>query len=288
MKEATARRAPGTARVVAITLLWITRTLASLLVAYPLVFAIASTGLVSDPERDAVLFRPGSLVLLELVRTGAPALMAALKTSGLLWGLSAVAALVPLGAALDLLQGQRTEALGTQLTRGFQLFPRFLALSAITLLAQCALVLAASLLGAALAAALRGRDERLVTLAPLLAFALAALGCAWLGALLDVARAALIQHELAARSALFQALTILRESPRDVLLGCYPSVTGSAFFALSAAWFLTKIDLSRPTTRGIALAFVVHQIAVVGSIALRARWLDGALTLAARVPSSRD
>jgi hypothetical protein len=195
---------------------------------------------------------------------------------------------VPLGAALELLRSQRTEALGPPLTRGFRLFPRFLALSGITLLAQSALVLAASLLAAALGAALRGHDERVVTLAPLSVFALAALGCAWLGALLDVARAVLIQHDLPARGALLQALTILRESPRDVLFGCYPSVTGSAFFALCAAWLLTRIDLSRPTTRGIALAFLVHQAAVIGSLALRARWLDGALTLAARVPSSRD
>jgi len=288
VNHALTRRAPSTARVVAITLLWITRTLVSLLVAYPLVFAITSTGLVSDPDRDAVLFRPGALLLLELLRTAAPALIAALKTSCLLWVLSAIIALLPLAAALDLLRSQRMEALGVQLTRGFRLCPRFLALSAITLLAQSALVLAASLLAAALGAALRGHDERLVTLAPLLVFVLAALGCAGLGALLDVARAALIQHELAARSALLQALTILRESPRDVLFGCYPSVTGSAFFALCAAWFITRIDLSQPTTRAIALAFVVHQTAVIASIALRARWLDGALTLAARVPSSRD
>ena len=288
MNDVMARRAPATARVVAVTLLWITRTLFSLLVAYPVVFAITSTGLVSAPERDAVLFRPGALLLLELLRTASPALLAALKTSCLLWALSAVLGLAPLAAALDLLDGQRAEALGAQLTRGFRLFPRFLALSAITLLAQSALLLAASLLGAALAAALRGHDERLITLAPLSLFALAALGCAWLGALLDVARGALIQQDLAARSALFQALTILRESPRDVLLGCYPSVTGSAFFALCAAWFSMKIDLSQPTTLGVALAFVVHQAAVIASIALRARWLDGALRLAARAPSSRD
>jgi hypothetical protein len=288
MSDPTSRRAPSTARVVAVTLLWITRTLLSLLVACPLVFAIMSTGLVSGPERDAVLFRPGALLLLELLRTAAPALMASLKTCCLLWAVSAVVALVPLGAALDLLQGQRTEALGAQLLRGFRLFPRFLALSAVTLLAQSALVLAASLLGAALGAALRGHDERLITLAPLLLFALAALGCAWLGALLDVARAASVQHDLAARSALLQALTILRERPRDLLFGCYPSVTGSACFVLCAAWLLTKIDLSRPSTRGIALAFVVHQLAVIGSLALRARWLEGALTLTARLPSIGD
>ena len=282
------QRAPWTARAVAVVLLWIARTLASLLVACPLVFAIVGSGLVGSPERDAPLFRPGALVLLELVRTGAPLLGAALRVSLVLFALCAVLGLVPLGAALDLLQRQTTDAVGSRFERGFRLFPRFLGLSALTLLAQAALLLAASLLGTALSSGLHGRDERLLSLLPVASFGIGLLCCAWVGAVLDIARSSVVQHDVGARAALFEALTILRADPVAVLVGSYPSVAGSAFAWLASAWVLAKINLATPVTRGVALAFVVHQLAILLSVALRVRWLDGALTLAARAPSAGD
>jgi hypothetical protein len=281
-------RSPRTARVVAVTLLWIARTFASLVVACPLVFAVVSTGLVSSAERDAPLFRPGALLLLELVRTGAPLLGAALRVSLLLWALCAVLELAPLGAALDLLRCQHADAFGACFERGFRLFPRFLALSSLTLLGQAALILAASLLGTALSAALHGRDERLLSVLPIALFGVGLLCCAWLGAVLDVARCLVTRHDFGARKALFEALTILRDDPLAVLVGSYPSVAGSALAWLSSAWILGKIELANPATRGVALAFVVHQIAVLLSVALRVRWLDGALSLAARASSARQ
>jgi hypothetical protein len=281
-------RSPRTARVVAVTLLWIARTLASLVVASPLVFAIMSTGLVIAPERDAPLFRPGALLLLELVRTGAPQLGAALRVSLVLFALCAILELVPLGAALDLLRTQCADALGARFERGFRLFPRFFALSGLTLLAQAALILAASLLGTALSAALHGRDERLLTVLPIALFGVGLLCCAWLGAVLDVARSLVTRHDLGARMALFEALTILRDDPLAVLVGSYPSVAGSTFAWLTGAWILAKLELANPATRSIALAFVVHQTAVLLSVALRVRWLEGALALAERAPSARD
>jgi hypothetical protein len=281
-------RSPRTTRVVVVTLLWITRTLASLLVACPLIFAITSSGLVSGPEHDTLLFQPGALGLLELVRAGAPLLVSGLKTSLLFGATCAVLGLLPLGAALELLGSQDTDGIGRGLARGFSIFPRFLALSAITLLAQAALLLATSLLATALSAGLHGRDERVQTLAPLLVFGVGLVYCAWLGAVQDVARSVVVRHNLRARPALFEALTILREQPWAVLLGSYPSAAGSAFAWLSAAWLVTKLDLSSPAKRGIVLAFVVHQVAILLSIALRVRWLGAALTLGARAPSARD
>jgi hypothetical protein len=156
-----------------------------------------------------------------------------------------------------------------------------LGLSAITLLGQAALLLAASLLEGGLSSALHGRDERLLTLVPVLVFGVGLLGCAWLGAVQDVARAIVVQRGLGARPALFEALTLLRRDAASVLFGSYPSVTGSAFAWLSAAWLLMRLDLSGPSTRGIALAFLVHQAAVLVGLALRVRWLGGALALAA-------
>lgn len=290
MSALLALRSPRAARAVAVTLLWITRTLASLLVACPLVFAIIGSGLVSGPNKDALLFQPGALALLELVRAGAALLGAALKSSLLLYAVCAVLGLLPLGAALDLLQTEQVDAGSARFARAVRFLPRFLALSFGTLLAQGALLLAASLLGSALSAGLPGRDERLLTLAPLGLVGVGLLGCAWLGALLDVARGVVVERDLGARASVVEALTILRAEPLAVLLGSYPSVAGSAFAWLSAAWILTKIDLANATTRGLVLCFVVHQVAIVLSIALRVRWLAAALGLAAhaRDESARD
>ncbi|HWZ89574.1 MAG TPA: hypothetical protein VNW92_12010 [Polyangiaceae bacterium] len=281
-------RTPRSARVLAVTLLWITRTLTSLLVVCPVLFAISGSGLVSGPERDAVLFRPGSLLLLELVRAGAALLGSALKSSLVLGVSCAVLGLAPLGLALDLLQSQDADALAARFARAVRRFPGFLVLSGITLLAQGAFLLAASLLGTALSAALSGRDERVLTLTPIVLFGVALLGCAWLGALLDVARGLLVERDLHARAALLEALGIVRDEPLAVLVGFYPSVAGSLFAWLCAAWLLTKIDLAQPTTRGVALAFVVHQSAVLLSITLRVRWLGAAIALGARAESARD
>ncbi|HTA89397.1 MAG TPA: hypothetical protein VK745_07475 [Polyangiaceae bacterium] len=270
-----------TARLVALTLLWISRTLGSLLVACPLLFAISGTGVVNGPEYDAPLFQRGALLLLELVRLGAPELGSALKSCLLLCALCAALGLVPLAAALDLLETREVDSFAARFAHGVRIFPSFLALSATTLLAQGALLLACSLLGGALSAGLHGQDERLLTLAPVALFGVGLLGCAWLGALLDVARGALIQHDLKSRAALLHALAILREEPWAVLFGSYPSSAGAIFSGLSAAWLLTRIDLSGPATRGIALAFAVHQLAIIISIALRVRWLSAALALSA-------
>jgi hypothetical protein len=283
-------RSPSVARIVAITLLWISRTLSGLLVACPLVFAITASGLVSGPDRDALFFRPGALSLLELLRIGTPSLGAALKVSLLLGACTATLGLVPLGAVLDLLHAQEPDSLGARFSRGTAVFPRFLALAAITFLGQAALLLAASLLEGGLSSALHGRDERLLTVVPILVFAVGLLCCAWLGAVQDVARAVVVQRDLGARAALIEALTILRTDAPSVLFGSYPSATGSAFAWLSAAWILMRLDLSGPSPRTIALAFLVHQAAVLFSLALRVRWLGGALALAAAAPndSARD
>jgi len=87
------------ASVTAGGLLWISRTLSGLLVIYPLLLAVEASGMVSGPDGDAVLFRPGSLLLLELVRVASTELGAAFKVLLLLGGLAMLAQLVVLAAS---------------------------------------------------------------------------------------------------------------------------------------------------------------------------------------------
>lgn len=268
-----------TAGAAAGVLLWVSRTLLGLLVVYPVLTAIAASGITSGPEQDAALFRPGSLLLLELLRLGLPWFGAMFRVTLLLGGLCALAELLPLACALDMLhEPERT--LSERAARSLRNFPRFLALGAITWAAQAALLLAASLLDAALKAALEHADERLLTLAPLALFGLALVAGSWLGGVLDVARAAIVERNANVREAVLAALTTLREEPFAVLCGSYVSTSAGLFGYLVAAWLMTRVDLSQQMPARIALAFFIHQCAIVFGIAWRVRWLRHALALA--------
>jgi hypothetical protein len=282
------RRGRLPASAAAGSLLWVARTLSGLLMSFPVLSALDATGIGSGPDRDAVLFRPGSLLLLEAVRVGMPWLGSALKTALLIGALGALAELVPLACAFDLLC-EEERPFGARVARAIQCFPRFLALGMIALIAQAALLLGASLLDAGLKSALQSADERVLSSAPLALLAFALLASLWLNGVLDLARAAVVERDLGARGALLRALTILRERPFDVLSGSYASALAAGFAYLTAAWLVAKVDLTEPLGSRIALCFAVHQVAVLFGIAWRVRWLGHALGLnAEHRESARD
>ncbi len=267
-----------TASATASVLLWISRTVLGLLVVFPILQAIKVSNMVSGPEGDAVLFRPGSLLLLELFRVGLPALSASLRSALLLAVIAAVVQLVPLALALDVLWFEGA-SLAARFRRAFQLFPGFLGLGAIASLTQAALLLLASLLSAALKSPLQGSDERLATLLPLGLLALTLIGCGFVGCVLDIARAALVRDEQGFRDALIVALNRLREQPLVVLAGGYPVAAAGAFAGLCCVWLTPHLDLSRGLASSLALSFVAHQSAILFAIAWRVRWLRHALEL---------
>jgi hypothetical protein len=276
----TPRAARWTASAGASVLLWISRTLLGLLVIFPILQAIKASGVVSGPDGDAVLFRPGSLLLLEMFRVGAPAFGSALRTALLLGGIAVLVQLLPLAIAFDLLFRDGTP-FSVRFRRAAQLFPRFLGLGAIALLTQAALLLLASLLSAALKSPLQGGDERIVTLAPLALLILALVCCGWVGCVLDIARAALVRDEHTWSEALVLALSRVREEPLAVLSGGYPVAAAGAFAYLCCVWLMARLDLAHPVPLSLALSFVAHQAAVLFAVAWRVRWLRQALTLSA-------
>ena len=277
------RTTPLSTAAAAGMLLWISRTLLGSLVSYPLLLAIRGSGMTSGPDGDAVLFQPGSLLLLELLRVDAVGLAAAAQVSLLLLGLSAIFELIPLALALDWLWRPK-RPLCERLSRGLSLFPRFLLLGVIALLVQAALMLAASLLGAAFKPVLASADERLRSIAPLALLGLGLIACGWFGGALDIARATLVRRGArapSARAAFAHALLCLRAQPFRVLIGLYPSVAGSALGLLAAAWLLTRFVPASGSNVAIALSFGAHQLAMLFAIGWRVRWLGAALELSA-------
>ncbi len=269
-----------TASATACVLLWISRTLLGLLVTFPILQAIKVSGMVSGPDGDAVLFRPGSLFLLELFRVGLPELSASLRSALLLGAIGGLLQLVLLGAAFDWLWID-SSALSARFARALRVFPRFFGLGLIAGLAQAALLLCASLLSAALKSPLQSGDERVATLLPLALLALALVGCGWVGCVLDIARAAVVRDERGWNDALVVALTRLREEPFSVLAGGYPVAAAGAFAVLCCLWLTPRLDLSRGASASLALSFAAHQAAVLFALAFRVRWLRRALELGA-------
>lgn len=274
-----AKRWPASAT--ATVLLWISRTVLSLLVLYPLLQAVKASGMVSGPDADAVLFRPGSLLLLEMFRVGAPALGAALRTALLLSAIAVLTQLLPLSVALDLLLDDGP-SLPERFRRALRLFPRFVGLGGVAIAVQAALLLLASLLSAGLKSPLQSGDERLATLAPLFLLVLALVGCGWVGCVLDVARATLVRTEQTFREALVSALICLREEPLAVVAGGFPVAAASAFAYLCCVWLMARLDLAHASPRSLAFSFAAHQGAVLFTIAWRVRWLRQAIALSAR------
>lgn len=267
----------------ACVLLWMSRTVLGLFASYPLLLAIRATSMTAGPEGDAVLFQPGSLMLLELLRLGGASLLSAGEFALVLLGVSAILELIPLAMALDLL-AMPNRALRERLARAIQVFPRFLGLGLITLLLQAALLLASNLLSAALKPAFASSDERLQSLLPIALMGLGLLGCGWVGAVLDIARATVVTRtfeEVGARAAFADAVNCLRQKPLRVSLGPYPSVAGSALALLAATWFLARSVAMPSASAALALAFGTHQAAILFSIAWRVRWLSAALELSA-------
>ncbi|HET7545035.1 MAG TPA: hypothetical protein VFK05_34450 [Polyangiaceae bacterium] len=277
------RLAPPAAATV---LLWISRTLFGLLVSYPVFLAVQASSMTAGPDGDAGLFQPGSLLLLELLRLSGPWLLGAARLALLLLGLSALFELVPFAMALDMLR-LPIRPLRQRFQRAMRLFPSFFSLGAIALLGQAGILLAASLLGAALRPALASVDERLRTLAPLSLIGLGLIACGAFGGALDIARATLVRRaahddgEGGARAALARALFCLRQRPLQVLVGLYPSVAGSALSVLAAAWLLTRFVSQNSSGRALALTFGLHQLATLFALAWRVRWLGTALELSA-------
>jgi len=261
-------------------LLWMSRTVLGLLVVYPLLAALQASGMLNGPEGESVLFRPGSVLLLELLRVGAPALTVAAKLSLLLLAGALVMELVPLALALDLLWVQG-DSFGARVARSLGFFGRFLKLGGVALLTQAALLLASSLLSGALKAALGKGDERWLGLAQNGVMLLGLLGCVYFGAVLDMARAAVVQRDLTAKDALYRALSCLRARPLAVFFGMYPSLAGSALAYLAALWFTARLDLSGASHLALAWAFGANQAAALFAIAWRVRWLGRALELSA-------
>lgn len=265
-------------RALAVALDFALRGAAGLLLASPVVAAVASTGIARFPEGDRLLFEPGGLMLAEVARSlwsAAVPLIRAELVTGLALG---VALIVPYALLLVALSGRASSAAALWsevVTR----VPSLLALHGLTLLAQGGALLALGtvafqLRGALVGATSRGAD--LVLVGGALLGGLLALG---LGALRDLASAACVHGSLSSRAALADGVTALRRLPGRVLYGWAPPLGAGAALVGAGALLTGALDVSRPGAWRVALVLAVHQAVLLGRCLCRAFWLRRALGL---------
>ncbi len=264
-----ARRRPG-----AVALLWAARLLASLLVAWPIAGVFGALGAGRGAERDAVLFEPGALFLLEALRLGDRALLAALQSAAFSWAVFALLLLVPMAALLVALAHEGRLELGAWLGTALHHVPRFLLLAGITLLGQALLVVVFALAYGGIQRLWIGRaSERSADLLSVAWFGLAAAGVLLFSVLQDLARAASVTRQERASDNLVHAVGVLRARPGRVLgTWLVVSFVGIAVVAL-AAWAVDATHVERPETWRVVTVALTHQLAALALAALRAAWL---------------
>jgi hypothetical protein len=271
-------------RLGAIALLWASRLCAAVLVAWPIAGVFRALGAGRGPERDAALFEPGALFLLEALRLGDKALLSAAQTAAFSWFIFSLLLLVPVAALLVALAHEGRLELAAWLGRALHHVPRFLLLAGVTVLGQALILLAFVLLYVPLHRLWLGRvSERASDLLSVAWFGLAAAAVLLVSVLHDLARAANVRYGARASDNLVHAIAVLRHWPGKLAASSAAVGIASLLLVAGAAYAADAAHLERPDTWRIVVVAFVHQGAALGLAALRAAWL--ALTL--RLVSAR-
>jgi hypothetical protein len=261
-------------------LVWAWQLAAALLLAAPVVAAVAGTGIQRQPQGDAVLLEPGGLMLVEMLRLGADSLIAALTSSLLAYLVLGIVGLVPLAALMLALAHDGKLRVPAWLGAAIAHFPSFLLIGAVLWLGRALLALACAALYAALEKSLHGAiDERRgdlllaggATIAAVLFFAL--------GVAADLARAARVRYGTHALGSLRAGLSTLARRPLAAAVGWLIPASWSLAVLGLAALVVGRLALDEPGTGRVLSAFVVHQLAAFVLVALKALWLRRALEL---------
>jgi hypothetical protein len=269
-------------RPLGVFLLYAFRASAAWLVALPMVAAIGATGVGHQPTGDAVLFEPGGMLLAEIVRVGAASYPTALAVSLLLYVAFALVGLVPLASFLRALSLEGRASLGGWLSRGVALLPAFTGLSVFTVLVQGALLgTSALVLGVAAPYTARlGPQTSDLSLLGLAALCLAPLCLASVAQ--DLCRAAIVRGRLALLAGVRAGLVTLVRQPRAVLLSwLWPALLSLSVIA-GAAFAVGRLELYQPEGYRVLAVALLHQLAALALVCLRAVWLARSLVLVSR------
>jgi hypothetical protein len=162
-------------------------------------------------------------------------------------------------------------------------FPSFFLIGALAWLVRAVLALLFAALSAGveqrLATALHERTADLWLAAGVL---LAAICFVFVGIAADLARAARVRFGVPAIASVRTGLRCLVRHPFAALLDWSIAASWSVALVALAALLVGSLALEHGAPSRAAAAFAVHQLAVLGLVALRALWVRGALEIVGR------
>lgn len=255
-------------------------------VATPLVSVFASSGIGHYPAGDALLFEPGGLMLVEVVRRTAPALGASFNGSLGLLLLAVLPALFGVAVLMVALVEPGRLKLPSCLARAAEVFPSFVLISGLSALAQAAVVLCLTLLGGSLGGSF-GAVERSADLVLLVSLLAGLLGAGLVQMLADLARAARVAGRSSTWDALAAGLNAARGAPGRAA-GSFALAAVAALAAVVGSAIVTQwLAVDRAGSWRVALVFVVHQLTVLFTVYVHAVWYSAALRLVSPRPAVR-
>jgi hypothetical protein len=269
-----ARRRPW-----AILALWAWQATFAMLIALPVSSGIAATW-GAAPDGDAALWEPGGFAFVRTVFSGAS--LRAFVPSLFMVVLCAVAVLelVPLGALVASIafvtRARRAPPMSAVVARSWQASPTYAALLALASVAQLFLVGFAVILFFGISHTLmddlgKPRADQIATVLALLVLALAA----FVGVVHDLARAAAIRFRVRTVRALRLAMNTVARGVLPVLWSW--GWRAAASLAPLAVGALVAARLGGRGGSALWALALVHQLAALARVALRASWLAKAL-----------
>ncbi len=249
-------------------------------IATPIAQAVAATGIRNFPSADALLFEPGALFLVEVLRMGGRNLLAAAQSSLVILLVFATLQVFPiLGLLVGLAEPGRLRA-SRVAARVAEALPSVMVLSGVSWLARGLLAVGAlAFYSFAVAPVLSSETPKLRGISGLAYLGLCAVVFAALSIVQDLARAAIVRHELSLRRALGVAFETLKFKALPVLLNWSVAAAWSIATLVIAAVLVSRLRLDVPSSARVWLAFGVHQVAAFTLIVLRALWFAASLRL---------
>jgi hypothetical protein len=275
-------RARRSALGVAIGVTYLTRLLVAWLASFPLIAAVSSSGILEFEPGDGKLFEPGGLYLLELLLRERAVLVELVAPTTALLAFGALLGVLPEWLLLRALAPEAPTPEAGSLSRGLT------RLGALAVGSWVARALLAFVTGALAMTArsffVSARDERLVLLATGVVVLLGLIGWACLSVLHDLATIEVAIDGAPPLAAIERALLAARRHARALAVRYWGWALASGAVLLAGAAAASAFDVTAGGSLAPGAALLLHQLALLGHVALHAAWLSSAL--AATAPRS--
>lgn len=258
-----------------VALVYVYRLVASLLLAAPIV-AVGSSAVSGQPRGDAVLWDPGALMLLEVMRIGGRSAPALGLPSLITLILVVVFGLVMFAALVAGLGRRGPLPAGYLAARAFAKVGTLAILWGVGQVAEVVIGGLVFLLGAKIIQALN-LDPRTTDTAQISLAAVALLAAGAAGVIRDLAMVTTVNDDARFYTACQRALHAVRRAPLRVALAYAARGVPTAAAIILGAWYV-----GRRGDAGAALPFLIHQAVIAIAVFLHASWLASAMRLVER------